>query len=262
VILSAEGVGVSYGGRRVLDEVDFGLAAGEVVAVLGPNGAGKSTLIRALAGLARPSAGGVRLDGEPIGTMSRRDVARKLAFVPQFPVCDLGFTALETVLMGRAPHASGLGLATATDLRLARDAMRALEVDRLEHRVLATLSGGERQRVMLARALAQEPRVLLLDEPTAYLDLRHQAASLDLVRERSRTEGTAVVFVVHDPGLAGSYADRVVLLASGRVRAAGEARAVVTEALLADVYGVDVRVAWVEGETALVAPIPPRSRRI
>lgn len=259
MILRAEGVHVRLGHRPVLRGVDLAAGAGEMVAVLGPNGSGKSTLVRALAGLVRPEAGRVVLAGRPIGELARREVARRLALVPQFPVCDLGFSALETVLMGRAPHGTGLGLAGARDLALARAAMRALDVGHLEARATGTLSGGERQRVVLARALAQEPDVLLLDEPTAHLDLRHQVECLALVRARCRARGMAAVFVVHEPGLAGSYGDRVVLLAEGRVRAAGPPRAVVAPALLAEVYGVGVHVAWLGDDVALVAPMPPRS---
>jgi len=255
VILRSDGVHVRLGRRVVLHGVDLGVEAGEMVAVLGPNGSGKSTLVRVLAGLCRPEAGRVLLGGRPIARVARRDVARQLALVPQFPVSELGFSALETVLMGRAPHGTGLGLASERDLALARDAMRALDVAHLETRALETLSGGERQRVVLARALAQEPAVLLLDEPTAYLDLRHQVESLALVRTRCRQHGLAVVVVVHEPGLAGSYADRVVLLADGRVRAVGPPREVITPALLADVYGVPVHVAWLGEDVALVAAI-------
>jgi iron complex transport system ATP-binding protein len=256
MILCADGVHVRLGGRLVLAGVDLAIRAGETVAVLGPNGSGKSTLIRALAGLVRPQQGRVTLAGRPIATVARRDVARAIALVPQFPVCELGFSALETVLMGRAPHGAGLGLPTERDLALAREAMRALDVEHLGARALDTLSGGERQRVVLARALAQETPVLLLDEPTAHLDLKHQAESLALVRARGRERGLAVVFVVHEPGLAGSYADRVVVLAEGTVRAAGPPRAVLVPGLLAEVYGLPVHVAWLEADVAVVAPIP------
>jgi iron complex transport system ATP-binding protein len=257
VILRADGIHVGLGGRTVLQDVALAVAPGEMVAVLGPNGSGKSTLVRVLAGLLRPEAGAVLLGGHPIERMPRRAVARRLALVPQFAAGDLGFSALETVLMGRAPHGTGLGLPGERDLALARAAMRALDVGHLEARVVDTLSGGERQRVVLARALAQEPEILLLDEPTAHLDLRHQVESLALVRARCRERGMGAVFVVHEPGLAGSYADRVVLLADGGVRATGLPRAVVAPALLAEVYGARVHVAWLADDVALVAPIPP-----
>lgn len=255
--LCAEGVSADLGGQPVLRGIDLAVGPGEMIAVLGPNGSGKTTLVRVLAGLCPVAAGRVTLGDRPITALGRREVARRLGLVPQFPSYELGFGALETVLMGRAPHGSGLGLPSDRDVALARAAMRALDVAHLEDRRLGSLSGGERQRVMLARALAQEPRVLLLDEPTAHLDLRHQVETLALVRARCRERAMAVVVVVHEPGLAGSYADRVVLLANGRVRAVGTPREVLSPALLEEVYGTAVHVAWLGRDVALVAPIPP-----
>ena len=217
--LAAERVSFAFRDAVVLADVDVALGAGELVAVLGPNGSGKSTLLRVLAGLARPSTGEVRLDGRPLGALGRRAVARRLALVPQDPRVDYPFTALEVTLMGRAPHQRGLGLPSARDLAVAEDALARVDAGGLAGRLIDHLSGGERQRVFLARALAQEPDVLLLDEPTTHLDVRHQLETHALLRHLCRERGLACVTVVHDLNLAMTYCDRVVVLAGGRVAA-------------------------------------------
>jgi cobalamin transport system ATP-binding protein len=242
-VLEARDVAFGYDGRRVVDGVSLAVAAGELVGVIGPNGAGKTTLVRLLAGVVAPDAGTVLLDGEPLGARSRRERARVLALVPQDPRVEFPFTTLEIVLMGRAPYLSGLGFAGARDVTLARAALARLGLEGLEDRPLAALSGGERQRVFLARALVQEPRVLLLDEPTTHLDLRHQSMLLQVVRDRVRADGLAAVAVLHDLNLAVMACDRVVLLAEGRVVAAGPPADVFTGDRIAHVFGARVQVA-------------------
>jgi iron complex transport system ATP-binding protein len=245
--LEADGLGHAYGGRAVLHDVGLTLGAGELVGLIGPNGAGKSTLVRLLAGITTPQQGEVRLAGEPLRSYGRRALARAIAFVPQDPRIEFPFNVLEVVLMGRAPYLTGLGFATATDVELARAALAQLELDGLESRDLDSLSGGERQRVFLARALVQDPRVLLLDEPTTHLDLRHQATILEVVRRRVRTEGLGAVAVLHDLNLAAIACDRLVLLAAGRIAAAGTAAAVLTSERLAAVFGARVCVERLDG---------------
>jgi len=240
--LAASGVCAVAGGRAILDDVTLEIAAGELVAVLGANGSGKTTLLRVLAGLRRPEGGTVALDGEPLAGLGRREIARRLAIVPQFPSVELGFTALEVVLMGRAPHARGLGLARSADLTVARRAMDELEVAHLAGRPLDTLSGGERQRVVLARALAQQGRLLLLDEPTTALDLGRQQDVLDLVEEQRAERGLTVLATLHDLTLAGRYGERVALLAEGTIAAEGPPREVLTEANIAEHFAARVRV--------------------
>jgi iron complex transport system ATP-binding protein len=240
--LEARDVSVRYGGLGALTEVSADVQAGEVVGIVGPNGSGKTTLLRVLAGLLAPAHGIVRLDGRPVGDFARRDLARVLAYVPQDPVCEFAFTALEVVLMGRAPHGSGLGLASRADLVVARDALARLDVANLEDRPIHRLSGGERQRVFLARALAQRPAVLLLDEPTTHLDLEHQLGICGLMRDLAHDGGLAVVAVLHDLTLAGGHCDRVVLLGEGRTVAVGPPSEVLSVAAIERVFRVGVRV--------------------
>jgi iron complex transport system ATP-binding protein len=241
-VLAAHGVAFAYGERRVLQEVDVEVAPGELVGLIGPNGSGKTTLVRCLAGVAVPNAGRVLLDGTPIGDRSRRDRARAIAFVSQDPRVEFPFNALEVVLMGRAPYLNGLGFAGADDLALAHAALARLDLADVDGRRLDALSGGERQRVFLARALVQEPRVLLLDEPTTHLDLRHQASILAVVRERVRRQGLAALAVLHDLNLAAVACDRLVLLADGRIVASGPVGSVLESGLIASTFGAEVHV--------------------
>jgi iron complex transport system ATP-binding protein len=235
-------LGFAYGTTPVVTDVDVELRAGELVGLIGPNGAGKSTLVRLLAGVLPPRSGQVLLDGRPLETWSRRERARALAFVPQDPRIEFPFTVLEVVLMGRTPHLTGLGFASADDLRAARAALARLGLQGVEGRRLDALSGGERQRVFLACALAQAPRLLLLDEPTTHLDLRHQAEILDVVRDGVRTGGLAAMAVLHDLNLAAVACDRLVLLAGGRVAVAGTAAEVLTREAIARTFAAPVHV--------------------
>jgi len=263
--IEAVGVAFSYGTRPVLVDVSLAVAPGELVGVIGPNGGGKTTLVRLLSGVLRPDSGSVRLGGRPLEAQRRRDVARCLAVVPQDPVLEFPFTALEVVLMGRAPHLPTLGFPGARDLAIARAAMARLDVSGLEDRPLDRLSGGERQRVLLARALAQEPGVLLLDEPTTHLDLRHQASIHDVVQELARGHGVAVVSVLHDLNLAALYCDRLVLLAGGRVCRQGTPDEVLAADALRGAYGTEVHVGvnpLTGGPIVLPVPRPRRHGRV
>jgi iron complex transport system ATP-binding protein len=255
--IAAVGVRHDYGRGAVLDGVGLAVGAGEIVGVIGPNGSGKTTLVRVLAGVIRPQAGQVTLDGARLDALPRREIARRLAVVPQDSALEFPFTALEVVLMGRAPHLPPLAFPRARDLAIAREAMTRLEVTAVEDRTLLQLSGGERQRVLLARALAQQPRVLLLDEPTTHLDLRHQTGIYDTVRGLARTDGVAVLSVLHDLNLAALYCDRLLLLARGRIVAEGPPEEVLVASRLADAYGVAVHVARNAATgTPVVLPLP------
>jgi iron complex transport system ATP-binding protein len=214
---------------------------GELVAVLGPNGSGKSTLVRVLSGLLAPSEGVARLFGVPLGTLSRRDVARNLAVVTQSEEVAFGYTTREVVLMGRAAHQDGWMRARAADLAVANQAMERCDVLDLADRPVAGLSGGEQKRVALARAFAQTPRVLLLDEPTAFLDVRHQIALFDLLEGEAR-RGLACVVVMHDLNLAAQYASRIVLAKRGRIVAIGSVEEVMTYGRLREVFDSDLYV--------------------
>ncbi len=254
-LLEARGVSFAYGGRAVLHQVEVAVAAGEVVGVIGPNGCGKTTLMRLLAGVLPPQAGEVRLDGRGLSTYRRIEVARRVAVLAQDGGVEFPFTVLEVVLMGRAPHLPALGFPGAHDLAVARAAMARLDVVDLEGRAIDRLSGGERQRVLIARALAQAPRVLLLDEPTTHLDLGHQARLIDLLHDL-RQQGLGIVAVLHDLNLAALACDRLVLLAGGRIVCAGAPRAVLTVEVLRQAYGPAVRV--VDDETGPI--VLPRTR--
>jgi iron complex transport system ATP-binding protein len=239
--LEAVGLSFAYGRRAVLQGVDVAVGAGEVVGVIGPNGCGKTTLVRLLAGVLAPQAGAIRLDGRALVSHRRIEVARRVAVLAQDAGVEFPFTVLEVVLMGRAPHLPAFGFPSAHDLAVARGALARLDVAGLEARTVDRLSGGERQRVLIARALAQEPAVLLLDEPTTHLDLGHQARLLELLHEL-RARGLAVACVLHDLHLAALACDRLLLLAGGRIVRAGAPAAVLTAELLGRAYGTAVRI--------------------
>ena len=232
-------VGFAYDGRAVLDDVSFPVAAGRLLGLLGPNGSGKSTALRLAAGLLTPAAGQVLLDGKPLQTFSRGEIARRVAVVPQGAHLPDDFTGWDIVLAGRTPHLGRFAGPGPADREAARWALAQIDGLGLAERRAGELSGGERQRLLLARALAQEPEVLLLDEPTAHLDLYHQFVLLDRVRALT-ARGIAVLAVFHDLNLAAEYCDEIVLLRDGRVRARGTPEAVLTAPLIEAVYEVAV----------------------
>jgi iron complex transport system ATP-binding protein len=238
-IVDARSVGFSYGDTLALDAVTFAAREGEFVGLLGPNGAGKSTLVRLVAGLLAPSSGEVRLAGLDPRRAARRAVARVCALVPQEPRVAWPFTVREAVMMGRAPRQGLLALPTRFDQGAVDGALQACDLVHLADRRLDALSGGERRRVFFARALAQEPRVLLLDEPTAFLDLGHQVAAMRMARVAARG-GLCVVAVLHDLNLAAAACDRVVVLAAGRVVADGPPRTILTADRVREVWGLPV----------------------
>jgi iron complex transport system ATP-binding protein len=218
--LLAEGVTVRRNGRVLLAEAGAEIPAAQLTAVVGPNGSGKSTLLRALAGLWPCSEGTVRLDGVEIARVPRRDLARRVSLLPQDTRCDFAFSVAEVVAMGRHPHRGRFDRATASDREAVEAALRRCDVAHLRDRTLDTLSGGERQRVAVARCLATRPEVLLLDEPTAHLDLAHALDLLELGRSLA-AEGRSVAVATHDLGLALRYATRAVVLQGGRVARQG-----------------------------------------
>ncbi|HYF93072.1 MAG TPA: heme ABC transporter ATP-binding protein [Symbiobacteriaceae bacterium] len=237
-VLEASDVCFRVDGRLLVDGVGLSLRPGRLVGLVGPNGAGKSTLLRLLGGLLPASSGSVLLGGEPIGRLSPEAVARRVARVPQSPSADLDFTVLEVVLMGRYAHGAAWQERPA-DRALALAALHQTRTDHLRDRLHSTLSGGERQRVAVARALAQEPGVLLLDEATASLDLRHQFEVMEVVRHLTLERQMAAVAAIHDLSLAARYCDELLLLHGGRAVAAGEPADVLTPERLRTVFGVD-----------------------
>lgn len=236
------GYAVPGGGRReVLRDVSLGLRAGEVVGLLGPNGSGKTTLLRLLTGQLAPDSGSVEFGGRPVPEWRRDELARRVAVLPQQLELPAGFRVAELVEMGRAPHARRLFSSTVDDERAVRRALLDAEAMELADRFADELSGGERQRVLVAMALAQEPELLLLDEPTLHLDLAHQVALLRTIRRLRSQRGLAVLAVLHDLNLAAAFAPRVVVLADGAVAADGPAAEVLTPPLVERAFGVGVR---------------------
>jgi len=249
--IGLDAVTVQLGGRAVVDDVTAVVERGEWVALIGPNGAGKTTLLRAIAGLL-PHDGRVSLLGSDAATLERRERARILAVVPQTPETPPWLTVAEYVLMGRTPHLGPLARESAADRDAAWHALERLQLEELAERPLGTLSGGERQRAVVARALAQEASIVLLDEPTAALDIGHQQQALELLDALRDRQGLTLVAAMHDLTLAAQYADRVLLLSRGRIVADGTPGEVLTEDALSEHYGATVRVVTVDDRLAVL----------
>lgn len=230
------GYGASH--PEVLHGVSLTAQTGTLHGVIGPNGSGKSTLLRVIGGVARPSSGSVLLGGQDIGSLSPRQAAQLVAVVGASEVVIFPFSVEETVMMGRSPHLRFLASETALDVAKAHEAMERTGVAHLADRRITALSSGERQRVLIARALAQEPQVLLLDEPTAHLDVNFQVEIMQLTQSLAHESGITTIAVLHDLNLAGRYCDRITMLSSGQVAACGVPAEVLTEEYLLDVYGV------------------------
>jgi cobalamin transport system ATP-binding protein len=253
-VLTVRELTVSLDRTPVLHGVTCAAAAGGWLALIGPNGAGKSTLFKAAAGLV-PYTGAIRVDGADVRTLRVRDRARLISYVPQEPVLPPDMTVEQYVLLGRTPHLGYLGGPGRHDRERAADALDRLDVARFAARRLARLSGGERQRVVLARALATEPRLLLLDEPTSMLDVGHQQQVLELVDGLRKEGGLTVVSTLHDLTIAGQYADELVLLHEGQVAASGPAATLLTAELIEAVYAARVSVTAGQDGRPVVAPV-------
>jgi iron complex transport system ATP-binding protein len=252
--LALDGVSVSLGGACVLDGLSCAVEPGEWVAVIGPNGAGKTTALRAVAGLVHYD-GGIRVLQDDARALARSELARRVALVPQVPMIPVGLTVRAYVLLGRTPHLGYFGIERRADHHAVDAALEQLDLVGFAHRRLDTLSGGERQRATLARALAQDAPLLLLDEPTAALDLGRQQQVLELVHELRSRRGLTVVSTMHDLTLAGQYADRLLLLDGGRLVAAGSPDDVLTRSLITEHYGAEVAVVDAPGSGFVVVPI-------
>jgi cobalamin transport system ATP-binding protein len=240
--LAMERLDFAYGRTPILAGLDLNVETGTITGILGPNGSGKTTLVRLASAALRPASGRIALFGSDVASLKARERARRVAVVPQETHPVFEFTVEEIVRMGRAPHLGLLGLEGPRDRRVAREAMERCEVSRLAARSFRALSGGERQRVMLARALAQEARLLLLDEPTAFLDLKHRLTVYALLARLHRTDGLTVVVVSHDINLAARYCDRLVLLRSGAIAFDGTPAEVLRPDPIRSVYEVEVEV--------------------
>jgi len=239
-MLNVQNISINYGVCAVVQSVSFSLEAGKIIALLGANGAGKTTLLKSLNGGLPTSAGVITLDGKQIENYSRGEIARRIAVIAQETETKFPVSALEFVLSGRFAHGAAFGWETAADLRIALDCLERCDLKNYENRSMNQLSGGERQRVVLARALATEAKILLLDEPTANLDLAHQALLFRLIKERCENADASAVLITHDLNLASEFADEILLLKNGRLIAKGKPEAVLTGDNLQKVFDVKV----------------------
>lgn len=238
--LQLRNVTLAYGERVVLRDISFEVRPGEILGLVGPNSCGKSTLIKGITRVLPLRSGQVFIDGHDITRISTAHMAQLAAVVPQSPILPEAFTAFEVVIMGRTPHLGFLRYESARDVEIAVRAMEMTQTVHLAERRIGELSGGERQRLTIARALAQEPRIFLLDEPTAHLDINYQIETLDLITDLCARESLTALMALHDLNLAAQYCDRIIMLSNGGIHAEGSPRAVITAQNVKDVYGADV----------------------
>ncbi|MEV0946675.1 ABC transporter ATP-binding protein [Rhodococcus sp. NPDC049939] len=257
--LIAEGLSLGYGDRIIVDNLDLQVDTGVITTVIGPNGCGKSTLLRAMSRLLKPRSGSVLLDGKAIGSMRTKDVARTLGMLPQAPLAPEGLTVADLVARGRHPHQSWIRQWSSDDEDEVAEALALTGVSDLADRPVDQLSGGQRQRAWISMALAQGTDILLLDEPTTYLDLAHSVEVLDLVDRMHEEMGRTVVMVLHDLNLAIRYSDRLIVMRDGKIVAAGTPKDVISTELLLEVFGLEAAViADPVSDRPLVVPIGTR----
>ncbi len=242
MLLKVQEIGFLFKSSKILDEVTFQVKSGEILGVMGPNGSGKTTLLRCITHVLKPSHGTILVGRRDVTSLSRKEIAQTIGVVPQSSTVDFAFTAFEIVMMGRTPHISRFGPESKKDYEIARKAMHQTDTLHLSDRIFDELSGGEKQRVIIARALCQQPRILLLDEPTIHLDIGSQFEIMDLVKRLSRREKIAVIAVLHDLNLAASYCDSLILLNRGTIVSAGPPKDVLTPENIRKTYNIQVLV--------------------
>lgn len=250
-MMEINGLAFSYNHKGVLREIDISIAPGEIVSIIGPNGSGKSTLLRCMNKILKPEKGMISVFGRGIDEIRLRELSKLMGYVPQHEPSSLSFTVFETVLMGRRPH---IGWHVADrDIKVVHDTLHHLQLDNIRNRRIDELSGGERQRVFIARALAQEPSIMLLDEPTSNLDPKHQLEVFDLITKLSRAKGISIVCAIHDLHLAARFSDKIVMLKQGEVFAQGPPMTVMTPENLKSVYDIEALVCHIGGNFHVVA---------
>ncbi|MDH3995826.1 MAG: ABC transporter ATP-binding protein [Desulfobulbaceae bacterium] len=258
-ILDINNISLSFRDNFILSNVSLEVSAGEFFVIIGPNGAGKTSLLKVLSGLQKAQKGTVTIKDKNILNYRRRNLSQIMAIVPQHIEVGFPFTVADTVIMGRSPHLGILGMEGENDFHIAEEAMKFTDVSHLTDRKLFQLSGGELQRVIIARAICQQPEIILLDEPTTALDPAHQLKIMDLMEKFRREHGTTIIMVSHDLNLASMYGDRVLLLKSGRVVKTGDPKSVLNKELLEDSYGCRIQVDESPlGGVARVTPIPDK----
>jgi len=258
-ILDISNISLSFRDKLILSNVSLEVSAGEFFVIIGPNGAGKTSLLKVLSGLQKAQKGTVTIKDKNILNYRRRNLSQIMAIVPQHIEVGFPFTVADTVIMGRSPHLGILGMEGENDFHIAEEAMKFTDVSHLTDRKLFQLSGGELQRVIIARAICQQPEIILLDEPTTALDPAHQLKIMDLMEKFRREHGTTIIMVSHDLNLASMYGGRVLLLKSGRVVKTGDPKSVLNKELLEDSYGCRIQVDESPlGGVARVTPIPDK----
>ena len=261
-IIATSGLRVGYGGRDVIHGLDLAIPDAAVTVMIGPNGSGKSTLLRALAGLAFPSGGGITLGGQPFSSFSRKALARRISFLPQAPLAPEGLTVIDLLRHGRYPHQGVFSRWTVADERACEEALDLTSMTELRNRALRTLSGGQRQRAWIAMSLAQQTGIMLLDEPTSFLDVAHQIEVLDLMRDLAHRKAKAVVAVLHDLNQAARHADHIIMIANGTIQASGSPGEVMRPETIDPVFGIESRIVVDPIEqTRIIVPMRPAHER-
>jgi iron complex transport system ATP-binding protein len=258
-ILNIKNIYLNFREKSILKDVSFSVSAGDFFVIIGPNGAGKTSLLKVISGLQKAQQGSVTIKDKNISKYRRRSLSQIMAIVPQQIEVGFPFTAADTVIMGRTPHLGILGMEGKNDFHIAENAMKFTDVSHLAERKLFQLSGGELQRVIIARAICQQPEIILLDEPTTALDPAHQLKIMDLMEKFRREHGTTIIMVSHDLNLASMYGDRLLLLKEGRVVKTGDPKSVLNKELLEESYGCRIQVDESPlGGVARVTPIPDK----
>ena len=258
-ILDIRDISLNFRDKSILTDVSFSVSSGEFFVIIGPNGAGKTSLLKVLAGLQKSDRGSVTVKGKNVSQYRRRNLSQIMAIVPQQIEVGFPFTVADAVIMGRSPHLGILGMESENDFYIAGEAMKFTDVAHLADRKLYQLSGGELQRVIIARAICQQPEIILLDEPTTALDPAHQLKIMDLMEKFRREQGTTIIMVSHDLNLASMYGDRLLLLKEGRVVKSGAPRNVLSKELLEESYGCRMQIDESPlGQAVRVTPVPDK----